>query len=460
MDRSFSDAGLIRQIPASVDAEQALLGAIVLDIRNLDEAAELLRPEDFYLEVHQAIFATAMTLRQTRSNVDAVILLDELVKNGVYQEAAGREYLKQIAELSPASANVKDYAQIIRDKSMLRKLIAVSEQIREAAYEQGEEAQKILDSSEQLIYDLNNGRDRAGLSPIYHAFNALYARLDLLKKKHGALGIMTHFSDLDRLLNGMEPGDLILIGARPGMGKTSFAMNIAAAVARNDPRKVAIFSIEMSPTQLAARLAASEARIDSSKLRTGDLSQSDFDKLAESVTALCQNQNLLLDETTSIRPSEMFAKLRRVKDLGLVVIDYLQLMDSDASRKNENKAVEVAEITRSLKIMASQLQVPIILCSQLSRANTKRSGGDKRPQLSDLRDSGAIEQDADAVIFLHSDEYYDFANRPPAYTVECLLEKNRHGATGKVELYWESAYTRFSTVEKHYDDEQVPPENG
>ena len=372
MDRTFSDAGLIRQIPASVDAEQALLGAIVLDINNLDEVSGTLRAEDFYVDVHQSIYATALSLHNAYPNVDAVILLNELVKQGVYREAAGREYLKQLAEGAPASANVKDYAQIIRDKSMLRKLIAVTEQIREEAFNQSDDAQKIVDASEQLIYDLNRDNMRIGLSPVENAFTALYARLDLLRKKKDALGLMTHFSDLDRLLNGMEPGDLILVGGRPGMGKTSFALNVASAVARHDSRKVALFSLEMSPTQLAARLAASEARIDSSKMRTGELSQADFEKLAESVTALCQNQNLLIDESTSIRVSDMFSKLRRVKDLGLVVIDYLQLMMGDDARKNENKAVEVAEITRSLKIMATQLQVPIILCSQLSRANTKR----------------------------------------------------------------------------------------
>ncbi len=458
MDSNFSQNSMVRAVPSAVDAEQALLGAIIIDIQKLDEVSSMLSPEDFYIEANAAIFSAAGVLRQTKQNVDAVMLLEELKKNGVFAEQEGYTYLTQLAESTPSISNVKDYARIIKDKALLRKLITLTEQVRDEAFTQSQEAKDILENAERLIFELTQGYVSNEFVPIDKAFAALYDRLALLRKNKGALGIKTYFSHLDQVLNGLEPGDLVLVGARPGMGKTSFVLNIATNVARHIKSKVAIFSLEMSTIQIASRILSSEARVSSSRMRRGDLEAEDFEKLGIGANALCANHNILIDDTAGITVTDMRSKLRRIKDLGLVVVDYLQLMRGGREKRYDNKVNEVADITWGLKMMAKELQVPVILCSQLSRANEKSTGGQRRPQASDLRDSGSIEQDADMILLLYNPDHNDpDLKSRSGYEVECNVVKNRHGATKMVKLYWEGEFTRFSTVEHQYDDESAPP---
>lgn len=456
MDSTFSQTAAVRTVPASVDAEQALLGAILIDSQKLDEVANLLSVEDFYIETNGAIYAAALSLHRTKQNADAVMILEELKKNGVFQEKEGYAYLTQLAESTPSVSNVRDYAAIIRDKALLRRLIRLTEEIRDEAFEQSQEAKEILLDAEKLVFDLTQGYVSNEFVSIDQAFVSFFERIKALRANKGALGIKTHFSHLDDVLNGLEEGDLVLVGARPGMGKTSFVLNIATNVARHIESTVAIFSLEMSTVQIASRILSSEARVSSTRMRRGDLNDEDFAKLAESTNALCRNHNILIDDTAGITVTDMRSKLRRVKNLGLVVVDYLQLMRGHGKRY-DNKVNEVADITWGLKMMAKELKVPVILCSQLSRSNEKSTGGQRRPQASDLRDSGAIEQDADMILLLYNPEH----NNPDlkgksGYEVECIVAKNRHGATKTVNLYWEGEFTRFSTVEHTYENEAPP----
>ncbi|MBQ2252820.1 MAG: replicative DNA helicase [Clostridia bacterium] len=456
MDSTFSQTDVIRTVPASVDAEQALLGAILIDSQKLDEVASILSVDDFYIEANGAIYAAALALHQIKPDVDAVMILEELKKNGVFQEKEGYTYLTQLAESTPSVSNVRDYATIIRDKSLLRRLIKLTEEIRNEAFEQSQEAKDILQDAERLIFELTQGYVSSEFVTIDQAFVSLFARLRMLRENKGALGIKTHYSQLDEVLNGLEEGDLVLVGARPGMGKTSFVLNIATNVARHIKSTVAIFSLEMSTVQIASRILSSEARVSSSRMRRGDLNDEDFAKFVESTNALCHNHNILIDDTAGITVTDMRSKLRRVKNLGLVVVDYLQLMRGHGKRY-DNKVNEVADITWGLKMMAKELKVPVLLCSQLSRSNEKSTGGQRRPQASDLRDSGAIEQDADMILLLYNPEH----NNPDlkgqsGYEVECIVAKNRHGATKTVKLYWEGEFTRFSTVEHTYENEAPP----
>ncbi|MBR6530799.1 MAG: replicative DNA helicase [Clostridia bacterium] len=455
MDNNFSQNSVIRSVPASVDAEQALLGAILIDSKKVDEVASILSVEDFYIEANGSIYAAVLALQQGRGNVDAVTVLEELKKNGVFQEKEGYAYLMQLAESTPSVSNVRDYAEIIRDKSLLRRLIRLTEEVRDEAFSQSREAQDILQDAEALIFKLTQGYVSGEFVTMDQAFVALFKRLKELKSNNGALGIKTYYSHLDDVLNGMEEGDLVLVGARPGMGKTSFVLNIATNVARHIQKKVVIFSLEMSTVQIASRILSSEARVSSSRMRRGDLKDDDFAKFAESANALCHNHNILIDDTAGITVNDMRSKLRRIDDLGLVVVDYLQLMRGHGKRY-DNKVNEVADITWGLKMMAKELKVPVLLCSQLSRSNEKSTGGQRRPQASDLRDSGAIEQDADMILLLYNPEH----NNPDlkgqsGYEVECIVAKNRHGATKTVKLYWEGEFTRFSTVEHQYEE---PPQ--
>lgn len=451
MDSTFSQSNLIKTVPASVDAEQALLGAILLDVQKIDDVASILSAQDFYIDTNGAIYAAAFALHQKHPSVDPVMILEELKRNGVFQEKEGYAYLTQLAESVPSVSNVKDYARIIKDKSLLRKLISLTEEIKSDAFEQSREAKEILIDAEKLIFDLTQGYISNDFVSLDKAFVAFYDRIKLLRENKGALGIKTYFSHLDDVLNGLEEGDLVLVGARPGMGKTSFALNIAANVARHIKKTVAIFSLEMSTVQIASRLLTSEARVSATKMRRGDLDDEDFLKLAESTASLYRNQNILIDDTAGITVTDMRSKLRRVKNLGLVIIDYLQLMRGEKHRY-DNKVNEVADITWGLKMMAKELNVPVILCSQLSRANEKSTGGQRRPQASDLRDSGSIEQDADMILLLYNPDHNDPDQKSKdGYEVECIVAKNRHGATKTVKLYWEGKYTRFSTVEHQYE---------
>lgn len=459
-DRDFSAGDGIRRAPFSIEAEQAVLGAIILDSKCLDAVVRVLTPEDFYIDKHRAIYEAAKELYNGAQNIDAVTLIDMLVHAGAYQKEDGGAYIKQLAESVPDLSNVTDYANIVHEKALLRTLIQESEVIRDNAYEQAEKTRDILSDAERRLFELNQGYVKKDFEQIDRVFVSFYDRMSELKKHGGILGINTHFKDLDNVLYGMEKGDLILVGARPGMGKTSFVMNIAAAVARHEKCTVAIFSLEMSALQIASRLLSSEARVSSVSLRTGNITEAESEALAKSANAL-SNCKILIDDSPDVRVSDMRAKLRRVQsqygDLGLVVVDYLQLMRAD--KDYPNKVNEVADITRSLKIMAKQFQVPVLVCSQLSRSPEKSGAHDREPKLSDLRDSGAIEQDADVVIFLYRSNFYG-DDPEKANIAVCSVAKNRHGETRRLEIAWDGKYTRFSSLERRLSEDSAPPESG
>ncbi len=431
-----------RRLPFSLEAEQSVLGAVLIKPEVMDTITGLVSAEDFMLEEHREIFGVMQNMYRESRNIDLVLLIDELVRSGVYDEAGGREYIKVIAETVPTAANVKDYATIVRDKAKLRSLIAACEEITASAYSEEDSADALVELAEAKIYGIAEGRENKNFVHIKDAIHATYNRLDLLRTApEEVLGMPTGFSGLDKTLVGLGKGDLVLVGARPGMGKTSFAMNLATASAKRTGKAVCVFSLEMSAEQLASRILSSEALINSYSLRKGELKEDEWGKLAHAAADLSEC-NILIDDTTGVTVSGMRSKLRRVKNLGMVVIDYLQLMQSE--RRIDNKVQEVAEISRNLKLMAKEFGVPVITCAQLSRGPESRT--DKRPMLSDLRDSGAIEQDADIVMFLYRDEYY---NQPKdgVSVAEVIIAKNRHGSVGKVEMAWNGQYTRFSTLE-------------
>ena len=431
-------------MPFSLEAEQSVLGAILIDPTCMDHLAGILSAEDFMLEEHKDVFTAMQKMYLRSKTIDVVTLLDELVRDGVYDEAGGKDYIRLISEIVPSAANVKDYAEIVRDKSMLRALIGACDDITAMAYSEQEDTAHLVEMAEQKIFSVAEGRENKGFTHIRDALVQVYDRLHLLaENKAEALGMPTGFSGLDRVLVGLGKSDLVLVGARPGMGKTSFAVNLATYAATTTKKSVCIFSLEMSAEQLITRVMSSEALIDSYRLRSGELTDEDWDKLAHAASRLSEC-DILIDDTTGITVTGMKAKLRRVKNLGMVVIDYLQLMQSD--RRIDNRVQEVAEISRGLKLLAKELQVPVICCAQLSRGPESRT--DKRPMLSDLRDSGAIEQDADIVLFLYRDEYYKSEKDEPQNIAEVIVAKNRHGSTGNVKMGWFGQYTKFTTLEE------------
>ncbi len=431
-------------MPFSLEAEQSVLGAILIDPTCMDHLAGILSAEDFMLEEHKDVFSAMQKMYLRSKTIDVVTLLDELVRDGVYDEAGGKDYIRLISEIVPSAANVKDYAEIVRDKSMLRALISACDDITAMAYSEQEDTAHLVEMAEQKIFAVAEGRENKGFTHIRDALVQVYDRLHLLaENKTEALGMPTGFSGLDRVLVGLGKSDLVLVGARPGMGKTSFAMNLATHAAVTTKKTVCIFSLEMSAEQLVSRVMSSEALIDSYRLRSGELTDEDWGKLAHAASRL-SNCDILIDDTVGLTVTGMKAKLRRTKNLGLVVIDYLQLMQSD--RRIDNRVNEVAEISRGLKLLAKELQVPVICCAQLSRGPESRT--DKRPMLSDLRDSGAIEQDADIVLFLYRDEYYKSEKDEPQNIAEVIVAKNRHGSTGNVKMGWFGQYTKFTTLDE------------
>ena len=441
----MADELLARQLPQSLEAEQAVIGAMLIDPACVAEVIELLRPEDFYAEEHQRIFETIYSMFNSARKIDPVTVLDQLMAQGYYDDAGGRAYLMQLMEVTPTSANVKEYAAIVRDKSMLRAIATAAGEIQTMAFSGAGSAAEIAELAEQKIYAVRQGREIKGLAPIKSIIMDLYAQLDERSRSDSDIpGLTTGFRDLDVALTGLNKSDLILVAARPGMGKTAFALNIALNAAKASGKAVAVFQLEMSKDQLAARFLASEALLDSQKLKTGNLNQDDWIKIARATSVLAKT-HLFVDDNPAITVAEIKAKCRRLGDsLGLIVIDYIQLMQT-GGRRSENRVQEVAEISRGLKIMAKELNVPVVCLSQLSRAAEQRA--DKRPMLSDLRESGAIEQDADIVMFIYRDDYYD-AESDDKNVAEIILAKNRHGATGTVELQWIGQYTTFSSRDR------------
>ncbi len=440
-----------RELPHSIEAEQSVLGAIISDPQVLSDVIELIKPEYFYNDQHKALYSIMLQMNSMSLPVDIVTVLNEAEKQHIFESPAeGRRYLAEIGNLLPSTANIESYCKIVADKYFLRSLSYVARTILDEVQSGEQNAQLLLDAAEQKIYDIRQGRDVRGLVPLSEAISEAYDRLGKISgpDKEKYVGARTGFTLLDSITSGLNKSDLIIIAARPGMGKTSFAMNIATNVARRAEKEVVTFNLEMSKEQIATRILSTEALVESNTLRNGRISGDDWVKLATSAGYL-STLPLYIDDTASMTVQKMKAKLRRTKNLGLVIIDYLQLMESTS--KSDNRVTVISEITRQLKVMAKELNVPVILLSQLSRAVESRT--DKRPMLSDLRESGSIEQDADIVLFLYRDAYYNKESQRQNIS-ECIVAKNRHGETGTVELIWDGQYTRFSNP-----DYNAPPEN-
>ena len=434
-----------KKLPFSLIAEQSLLGAILVDPDSLNDIADTVASTDFYLTEHAQIFTAMHELFLANKEIDIVTLIDMLVTKGIYSKSGGQDYIKTLCQAVPNALNVKDYATIVKQKSLLRQLIEVCSDISDTAYSEEGSASEVIDYAESRIFDIAQGRDTKNFRHIREVIGEVYKNLHTMATEgESAQGTKTGFSGLDNVLAGMGDSDLILIGARPGMGKTSFALNIATNVALQTKKKVCLFSLEMSAEQLVSRVISSEAMVDSYAMRTGRLDPKQWDDIAAATSKLA-GCDILIDDTSGISVTGMKAKLRRINNLGLVVVDYLQLMQSDR-RGDGNRVQEVADISRALKIMAKELSVPVICCAQLSRGPESRT--DKRPMLSDLRDSGAIEQDADTVIFLYRSEYYDTdANDEEGSIAEVIIAKNRHGSTGNVKVGWIGRYTKFRSID-------------
>ncbi|MGN0570520.1 MAG: replicative DNA helicase [Candidatus Fimenecus sp.] len=446
-------------LPYSLDAEQAVLGAILKDPACLPTVSDMLKTEHLYLPQHKAIYSAILNIDAMGTGIDPLVVLEELKKDGVYDDIGGKTYLMKIADAVPSTKNVESYIRIIIDKFYRRTLIMTAQEILDESNEGAENADTLLDMAEQKIYDIRRGKNTSGPAKVSDIIMSdVIVRLNKLasadpKEKEQYLGIPTGFSYLDRVLaGGFHRSDLILIGARPGMGKTSFALNVARNIAMKG-KKVLFFSLEMSNEQLAQRIISTEARIISSKLRTGEINDADWEKIGLALQNLV-NAELYFDDTANITVPEMKARVRRMKNVDCVVIDYLQLMSG--TKRTDNRVQEISEITRSLKLMAKDLNIPVVTCSQLSRNTAKTA--DHRPQLTDLRESGSIEQDADIVLMLHREDYYNNGDdnaepeRATANTAEVIVAKNRHGSTEKVEVAWNAEFTMFSTLERIKDD--------
>ena len=455
MNEQMASDVLDRKLPFSLVAEQSLLGAVLVDPESFNQVADMVTSNDFYLEEHKQLFMAMHELFLTSNQIDVVTLIDMLVQKGVYSKSGGEQYIRTILEVVPNALNIKDYARIVKDKSILRQLISACGEVSELAYSEQDEVAHILDSAESKIFNIAQGKDTKNFKHIRDVLNDVYLHLhDLNTNKEATQGTPTGFSGLDKVLAGMSKSDLVLVGARPGMGKTSFCLNIAANVAAQTGKKVCIFSLEMSAEQLVNRMISSEAMVDSYKLRTGELSPEDWENVAIASAKLAKC-DILIDDTAGITVTGMKAKLRRVDNLGLVVIDYLQLMQGD--KHTDNRVQEVGDISRGMKVMAKELMVPVICCSQLNRGVEGRS--DKRPMMSDLRESGTIEQDADVIMLLFRDEYYKINESAvpnsdaESNIVEVIVAKNRHGSTATVKMGWIGRYTKFRTIA---DESQLP----
>ena len=436
-----------RQQPQSLEAEQAVLGAILIDSRCLSDVVGIVKPEDFYLQQNREIYETVYTLFNFSQTIDPVTVLDKMRELGVYHDNSP-DYIRQLMEITPTAVNAARYAGIVRDKAMLRGLAQAADDISQTVYSQVGTPAEILESAEKKIYALRKGERGDSLEHIGTVLHKVFDRLTELSQSDSAIpGLSTGLRDLDTKINGLNKSDLLLIAARPAMGKTSFALNICLNVAKKYKFTVAFFSLEMSREQLAMRLISGESYVDSQKLATGKLDDEEWTKLCMAAAALSQT-DIRVDDNPSITVAEMNAKCRRVENLGLVIIDYLQLMTGSGYGKGDgNRVTVVGEISRALKIMAKELNVPVICLSQLSRGPESRT--DKRPILSDLRESGSIEQDADSVMFLYRDEYYN-PNTEDKNVAECIVAKNRHGETGTVKLQWLPQFTTFADREwKH-----------
>lgn len=433
-----------KELPYNLEAEQTILGALLLDPDTLSTVMEYIKPESFYNDQHRELFTIVMRMFSMGMNADIITVLNEAVNQGIFENTStGKNYLTFLMNSVPTVSNIESYCKIVEEKFYIRSLVIAAKEIISSASDGMESAQNLLDSAEQKIYDIRQGKEVDGLVPIDEVIVEAYDHLQKITgpDKDKYLGAKSGFSELDAVITGLNKSDLLIIAARPGMGKTSFAMNMVTNVARHSNSQIAVFSLEMSREQLATRMLSSESLVNSNVLKTGHISAEDWHKLATGADVLSRMQ-IYLDDTAGITVPQMKAKLRRMQNLGLVIIDYLQLMST--GRKDGNRVAEISEITRQLKLMAKEINVPVITLSQLSRGPESRT--DHRPLLSDLRESGSIEQDADVIMFLYREAYYNHEFEEQNIS-ECIVAKNRHGETGTVKLIWDGQYTRFSNVQ-------------
>ena len=437
--------------PHDEDAEQAVLGSMLTDNDAVMAAVEVLKEDAFYREDNKIIYQAILNLYSKSEPIDIITLKDELESMGKFEQVGGFEYLASLPDKVPTTANVQKYIKIVEEKSVLRNLIKTANEIIELGYNPTEDVEDIMDGAEKKIFDIMQSKNTKSYTPIKDVLVESFTNLEkLYNQKQRVTGVPTQFYDLDDKTAGLHGSELILVAARPAMGKTAFALNIATNAALRANVPVAIFSLEMSKDQLVNRMLCSEAMVDSNKVRTGKLDEEDWTKLAEAIGPLSE-AGVYIDDTPGISVMEIRTKCRKLKmekNIGLVVIDYLQLI-SGSNKRNGSREQEISEISRSLKVLAKELNVPVIALSQLSRAVEQRD--DHRPMLSDLRESGAIEQDADIVMFLYRDDYYNKESAEKDIA-EVIIAKQRGGSTGTVKLYWMGNYTKFVNIERRFDD--------
>ncbi|PYZ96234.1 replicative DNA helicase [Alteribacter lacisalsi] len=452
----MSDLFADRTPPQNIEAEQAVLGAIFIDDEAIVTASERLVPDDFYRAAHQRIYTVMLALSEKGEPVDLVTCTSELQTRKWLEEIGGVSYLSDLANAVPTAANVEYYSQMVEEKSLLRRLIRVATNIAADGYAAEDEVSAILNDAEKTILEVSHRKNTSAFKDIKDVLVEAYDNIEHLQHHSGEItGVPTGFNELDRMTAGFQANDLIIVAARPSVGKTAFALNISQNVATRTDENVAIFSLEMGAEQLIMRMLCAEGNIDAQRLRTGKLDDEDWQKLTMAMGSLSK-AGIYIDDTPGIKVNDIRAKCRRLKQekgLGMIMIDYLQLIQGDA-RSGEGRQQEVSEISRSLKGLARELEVPVIALSQLSRGVESRQ--DKRPMMSDIRESGSIEQDADIVAFLYRDDYYDKESENKDI-IEIIIAKQRNGPVGTVELAFVKEYNKFVNLERRYDEDNMPP---
>ncbi len=442
--------------PQNIEAEQAVLGAIFLEPQSLTMASEILIPEDFYRGAHQKIYTAMLKLNDAGKAVDLITVTAELSAGNNLEDTGGVSYLSELAASVPTAANIEYYAKIVEEKSLLRRLIRTATDIAQDGYAREDEVEVLLSEAEKNILEVAQRKNAGAFHNIKDVLVRTYDNIELMHNRQGDItGIATGFAELDKMTAGFQRNDLIIVGARPSVGKTAFALNIAQNVATTTGENVAIFSLEMGAEQLVMRMLCAEGNIDAQRLRTGSLTDEDWGKLTMAMGSL-SNAGIFIDDTPGVKITDIRSKCRRLKQehgLGMILIDYLQLI-LGSGRSGENRQQEVSEISRSLKQLARELQVPVIALSQLSRGVEQRQ--DKRPMMSDIRESGSIEQDADIVAFLYRDDYYDKESESKNI-IEIIIAKQRNGPTGTVQLAFVKEYNKFVNLERRFDDPSMPP---
>ncbi len=445
-----------RTPPHNIEAEQAVIGAIFLDANAFSVAAERLSPLDFYKSSHETVFEVMLDLYEKGEPIDLVTVTTLLNNRGLIEQVGGVTYITNIAGSVPTAANIDYYSKIVEEKSILRNLIKTATNIVTSTFTKEDEVEKLLDEAERSILEVSNRKNATDFKQIRDVLEQVYENIEQLHHQKGDVtGVATGFRDLDRITSGFQKNDFIIIAARPSVGKTAFALNIAQNVAIKTGENVALFSLEMGAEQLVQRMLCAEGNIDSQRLRTGQLEEDDWEKLTMAMGSL-SHAGIYIDDSATVRVSDIRSKCRRLKQeegLGMIIIDYLQLIQG-SGRARENRQQEVSEISRSLKALARELEVPLIALSQLSRGVESRQ--DKRPMMSDLRESGSIEQDADIVGFLYRDDYYN-SESEEENIIEIIISKQRNGPTGIVQLAFAKEYNKFVDLDHRYDGSEIPP---